>query len=80
MNTKKVSLNAESDEVRNECSVAAVVERLFESTLTFAEVVDLSEKCSLWDIEKKTKKSYTVPFTFVVPAKQFFTSVSRIVE
>ena len=77
MNTKRVpELNA----LRDECSVEALSERLFERTLSIAEVVELSEKCSLWDIEKKVKKTYSSPFTFAVPTSQLFASVSRMVE
>jgi hypothetical protein len=80
MNTKSVLLNKRSNTVACECSVAALSKRLYERTLTISEVVELSEKCGLWEIEKETKKSYSRPFTFVVPANQLFASVSRIVE
>jgi hypothetical protein len=66
--------------VRCECSVAAVSERLFERTLTFAEIVELSEKCGFWDIEKEVKKTLNRPLTFVVPTTQVFASISRVVE
>jgi hypothetical protein len=48
--------------------------------MTISEVVELSEKCGLWDIEGKTQKSFSRPLTFVVPASQTFASVSRMVE
>jgi hypothetical protein len=80
MNTKRVPLNSELNALRNECSVEALSERLFERTLSIAEVVELSEKCSLWDIEKKVKKTYSSPFSFAVPTNQHFASVSRMVE
>jgi len=80
MNTKRVPLNGELNALRHECSVEALSERLYERTLSIAEVVELSEKCSLWDIEKKAKKTYSSPFTFAVPANQVFASVSRMVE
>ena len=80
MNTKRVPLNSELNALRHECSVEALSERLFERTLSIAEVVELSEKCSLWDIEKKVKKTYSSPFTFGVPANQLLASVSRMVE
>ena len=80
MNTKSVFLSRQSNTVACECSVAALSKRLYERSLTIAEVVELSEKCGLWEIEKETKKSYSRPFTFVVPANQVFASVSRIVE
>jgi hypothetical protein len=78
MNSKRVSVSGES--MRSECSVAAVSERLFERTLTFAEIVDLSEKCGLWDVGRDAKKPFSHPLAFVVPAIQSFASVSRIVE
>jgi hypothetical protein len=80
MNTKRVPLNGELKSARNECSVEALSKRLFERSLTLAEVVELSEKCGFWDIEPKAKKIYTRPFTFAVPSNQVFGSVSRIVE
>jgi hypothetical protein len=80
MNAKRVSFPSESNTVPCECSVEAISERLFERALTFGEIVELSEKCGLWDIERKAKQSYSRPFTFVVPANQIFGSVSRIVE
>ena len=80
MNDKRFFFNSESNVVPHECSVAAISERVFERALTFSEVVELSEKCGLWDIESKAGKTYSHPFTFVVPANQIFGSVSRIVE
>jgi hypothetical protein len=80
MNTKSALLNRQSNTAACECSVAALSKRLYERTLTISEVVELSEKCGLWEIEKETKKSYSRSFTFAVPANQLFASVSRIVE
>jgi hypothetical protein len=80
MNAKSVSFNSESNTLPRECSVAAISERLFERTLTFSEIVELSEKCGLWDIERRATKTYSSPFTFVIPANQLYGSVSRIVE
>ncbi len=80
MNTTRASVNCESNSVRCECSVAALSERLFERTLTFVEVLDLSEKCGFWEIESEVKKTFNRPLTFVVPATQVFASISRIVE
>jgi hypothetical protein len=80
MNTKSIFLNRQSNTAACECSVAALSKRLYERTLTISEVVELSEKCGLWEIEKETKKSYSRPFTFAVPANQLFAPVSRIVE
>jgi hypothetical protein len=80
MNTKRVSLNLESNSVRYECSVAALSQRLLERTLTFEEIAELSEKCGLWEIERGAKKTVNRPLTFLVPAVQLVASVSRIVE
>jgi hypothetical protein len=80
MTSKRVSVSGDSNSMRSECSVAAVSERLFERTLTFAEIVDLSEKCGLWDVGRDAKKPFSHPLAFVVPAIQSFASVSRIVE
>lgn len=80
MNAKMASFQNGSNAVPRECSVEAISERLFERALTFDEIAELSEKCGLWDIERKAKKRHSSPFTFVVPANQLFGSVSRIVE
>jgi hypothetical protein len=80
MNTQKVPAKSESNSVRYECSVAALSERLFERSLTFEEIAELSEKCGLWNVEKEAKKKVSRPFTFTVPAMQLVTSVSRFVE
>jgi hypothetical protein len=80
MNTKSALLTRQLNTAACECSVAALSKRLYERALTIAEVVELSEKCGLWEIEKETKKSYGRPFAFAVPANQLFASVSRIVE
>jgi hypothetical protein len=79
MNTKRIPAKSELNSVRYECSVAALSARLFERSLTFVEIAELSEKCGLWNIEKEAKKTAR-PFTFTVPAMQLVTSVSRIVE
>jgi hypothetical protein len=80
MNTQKIPAKRESSSVRYECSVAALSERLFERSLTFGEIAELSEKCGLWNIEKEAKKTVSRPFIFTVPAMQLVTSVSRFVE
>jgi hypothetical protein len=80
MNTQKVSAKSEFNSVRYECSVEALSERLFERSLTFEEIAELSEKCGLWNIEKEGSKSTRRPLTFTVPAMQLVTSVSRLVE
>jgi hypothetical protein len=80
MNTQKVATKSESNSVRYECSVEALSERLFERSLTFEEIAELSEKCGLWNIEKEAKKRARRPFTLTVPAMQLVTSVSRFVE
>jgi hypothetical protein len=80
MNTKRVPVNSGVKSFPPECSVEAVSERLFERSLSFGEIAELSEKCGLWEIGKKATKSVSRPFTFVVPAVQLVASVSRIVE
>jgi hypothetical protein len=80
MNTKGVNFNTQASSGRGECSAEALSERLFERTLTFSEIVELSEKCGLWDIEKENRKSFRRPLTFVIPATQVVASLSRIVE
>jgi hypothetical protein len=80
MSTKRVPLNSELNSARSECSVEALSKRLFERSLSLSEVVELSEKCDFWDIEKKADKTFLPPFTFVVPANRIYGSVSRIVE
>jgi hypothetical protein len=47
--------------------------------MTFTEVVELSEKCGLWEIEKEAKTS-SRPLTFLVPTSQVYASVSRFIE
>jgi hypothetical protein len=80
MHTSTIPLSKRANSAACDCSIAALSKRLYERTLTISEVVELSEKCGLWEIEKETKKSYSRPFTFVVPTNQIFGSVSRIVE
>ena len=63
-----------------ECSVAALSKRLLERPLKFAEIVELSEKCGLEDIERRAANRRNQPFTFVVPAVQLVGSISRYVE
>jgi hypothetical protein len=79
MNIKWISEKRELSSVRPECSAAALSERLFEGPLSFAEILELSEKCDLWDIEKE-RKTFSRSLTFVVPATQRVASFSRIVE
>jgi hypothetical protein len=79
MNIKWVPVKRELSSVRPECSAAALSERLSEHPLSFAEIVELSEKCDLWDIEKE-RKAVSRPLTFMVPATQVLASFSRIVE
>lgn len=80
MNTKEVLPVRQSKSVPDECSVEAISERLYERSLTFAEIAELSEKCGLWDIEKDAPKPIGRPLTFLVPAVQLVASVSRFVE
>jgi uncharacterized membrane protein len=79
MNTKMVSANSKLSPVRSECSFEVVSKRLFERTMTFTEVVELSEKCGLWEIDKEVKTS-SRPLTFLVPTNQVYASVSRFIE
>jgi hypothetical protein len=80
MNTQKVPAKSDLNSARYECSVAALSERLFERSLTFEEIAELSEKCGLWNIEEAANKNLRRPLTFTVPAMQLVTSVSRLVE
>jgi hypothetical protein len=78
MNIKWIPEKRELSSVRPECSAAALSERLSEHPLSFAEIVELSEKCDLWEIEKQ-RKTFSRPVTFV-PASRVVASFSRIVE
>jgi hypothetical protein len=80
MNTQKIHAKSEQNSVPYECSVAALSQRLFERSLTFGEIAELSEKCGLWNIEKEATKRVGRPLTRTVPAMQLVTSVSRFVE
>jgi hypothetical protein len=60
--------------------VAALSERMFECTLNFTEIAELSEKCGLWDLGKNASKTFGRPLTFVIPTSQVFASISRRVE
>jgi hypothetical protein len=80
MNTQKVPAKSNMNSVRYECSVAALSQRLFERSMTFEEIAELSEQCGLWNIEKEGNMSVRRPLTFTVPAMQLVTSVSRLVE
>jgi hypothetical protein len=80
MNTQKVSAKSDFNSARYECSIEALSERLFERSLTFKEIAELSDKCGLWNIEKEGSKSVRRPLTFTVSTLQLVTSVSRLVE
>ena len=80
MSTKEVPSISQSKPVQNECSVAAITERIYERSLTFAEIAELSEKCGPWNLKKDPAKAVDRPLTFVVPAVQLMASVSRFVE
>ncbi|MBV8378992.1 MAG: hypothetical protein JO279_18520 [Verrucomicrobia bacterium] len=80
MNIKKVPVKKELNSTTCECLIAALSERMFDRTLNFGEIADLSEKCGFWEIEKNADKTFARPLTFVVPATQHFASVSRRVE
>ena len=79
-NTKRAAFKTKASSDRGECSAETLSERFFERTLTFSEIVELSEKCDLWDIGKETRKYFRHPLTFVVPTTQLVASFSRIVE
>jgi hypothetical protein len=79
MNTKMVQANSKLSPVPCECSFEVLSKRLFERTMTFSEVVEISEMCGLWEIEKEAKSS-SRPLTFSVPTNQVYASVSRFVE
>jgi hypothetical protein len=80
MHIKKVPSVSQSSPVEKECSFEAISERLYERSLTFTEIAELSEKCGPWSSEKDPGKPLDRPLTFVVPAFQLVASVSRFVE
>jgi hypothetical protein len=80
MSTKEIRSISQSKPFKNECSVAAISERIYERSLTFAQIAELSEKCGPWKFEKDATKPFNRPLTFVVPAVQLVASVSRFVE
>jgi hypothetical protein len=80
MSTKEVRSNSQSKPVQDECSVAAIAARIYERSLTFAEIAELSEKCGPWSLKKDATKAIDRPLTFVIPAVQLVASVSRFVE
>jgi hypothetical protein len=80
MHTKKIHSISQSSPGKNECSIDAISERLYERSLTFAQIAELSEKCGPWNLEKDPAKSLDRPLTFVIPAFQLVASVSRFVE
>ena len=57
-------MNSELNSGRGECSFEALSERLFERSLRFAEIVELSEKCGFGNIENEAKKAFSPPLTF----------------
>ena len=62
------------------CAPPQLVDRLFERSLTFAEIADLSDKCNLWEVERSFDRIPKPPMTFTVPTVQLFASISRFVE
>jgi hypothetical protein len=73
-------MNTSSPSNSSECSAATLSQRLYERPMTFAEIATLSEKCNLWNLEKRAEKPRNDRFTFLVPAFQLVVSISRLVE
>jgi hypothetical protein len=80
MNSTHLSVNRTFKSKRCECSPEYVSARLFERSLTFAEIAELSEKCNLWTFEGYSDRTAKVPITFTIPVTQAFASISRIIE
>ena len=80
MNSTRLCVNQVFNSRQCECSPEYIAERLFERSLTFAEIADLSEKCNLWTVEGYSDKSPKLPITFTIPTAQLFASISRVVE
>jgi hypothetical protein len=80
MNSNHLSVNRTLKSKSRECSPQYLSARLFERSLTFAEIVELSEKCDLWTFEGYSDRTAKTPITFTIPATQVFASVSRVVE
>jgi hypothetical protein len=80
MNSTRLSVNKVFNSRQRECSPEHVAERLFERSLTFAEIADLSEKCNLWTVEGYSDRSPKSPITFTIPTTQLLASISRVVE
>jgi hypothetical protein len=72
------TLNSSSP--KRACSAKFLAKRNFELPLTFAEIVDLSEKCDLWELETASRKTHKPPITFTIPTAQLVASISRVVE
>jgi hypothetical protein len=80
MNRTYQPVNRRSKSNLRECSPAYLSERLFERSITFAEIADLCEKCDLWEVDSAPTKSRKPPVTFIIPTAQLFASISRVVE
>jgi hypothetical protein len=80
MNSTYLPVNRSSKSTARECSPAYLSERLFERSITFAEIADLAEKCDLWEVDGASAESRKPPITFTVPTIQLFASISRVVE
>jgi hypothetical protein len=52
----------------------------FDRPLAFSEIAQLSELCAPLYRKIRPGKSFAAPLTFVVPAHQVVTSISRFVE
>jgi hypothetical protein len=75
-----IPVNQTVNSIRAECSREYLADRAFERPLTFAEIVDLSEKCDLWEVETASIRAPKPPMTFTIPTTQMFASISRVVE
>jgi hypothetical protein len=53
---------------------------VFERTLTFGEIAELSEQCETVYRKVRFSDRFTPPLTFFVPAYQVVASISRFVE
>ena len=53
---------------------------VFERTLSFGEIAELSEQCESVPRKVRSIDRFTPPVTFVVPAYQVVASISRFVE
>jgi hypothetical protein len=71
------TVNLFNNEKHHDKSAAPCV---FERTLTFGEIAELSEQCEPVYRNVQSIYRFTPPLTFVVPAHQVVASISRFVE